>query len=58
VLPFLWQGSQTCPDTSRTNSILRHHKAMSLQVEMEEGPRLRAVCVSGLQYLRIQLGEN
>ena len=44
VLPFPWQGSQTCPDTSSTYSTLRHCKAMPLQVGMEEGPRPKAVC--------------
>jgi hypothetical protein len=50
LLPFPRQGSQTCSDISSTNSIPRHCKAMPLQVEMEERPRLKAVCVSGLQY--------
>ena len=50
MLPFLQQGSQTCPETSSMNSLLRHCKAIWLQVGMEEGPRSKAVCVSGLQY--------
>ena len=50
VLAFPWQGSQTCPDTSSTYSILRHCKAMPLQVGMEEGSRSKAACVRGLQY--------
>jgi len=34
----------------RTYSTLRHCKAMPLQVGMEERPRSKGVCVSGLQY--------
>ena len=44
------QGSQTRHDTSQTNSTLRHCTTMPLQMGMEEGPRSKAVCVSGLQY--------
>jgi len=35
---------------SRTYFALRHCKGMTLQVGMEEGPRSKAACVSGLQY--------
>jgi hypothetical protein len=37
-------------DMSSTYFTLRHCKAKPLQVVMEEGPRSKAVCVSGLQY--------
>jgi hypothetical protein len=50
VLPFSWRGSQTPPDMSSTYSTPRHSTAMPLQVEMEEGPRSKAVRVRGLQY--------
>ena len=50
VLQFSWRGSQTRLDTSGTYSTISHCKAMPLQVGIEEGSRLTAVCVSGLQY--------
>ena len=50
VLPFPQRGSQTHPDMWSTSSILRYCEAMPLQVEMEERPRLKAVCVSRMQY--------
>ena len=50
VLPFPRQGSQTRPDVSRTYCTLRHCKVLSLPVGMEEGPRSKAVCASGLEY--------
>jgi hypothetical protein len=37
-------------DISSTYSTLRHCTTMPLQVGMEEGPRSKAVLVSGLQY--------
>jgi hypothetical protein len=50
LLPFPRQSSQTCRDMSRAYSTLKHCKAMPLQMGVEEGPRSKAVCVSGLQY--------
>jgi hypothetical protein len=49
VLPFPRQGSKRRVDTSGTYSTMRHCKAMPLQVQIEEGLRTTAVCISGLQ---------
>jgi len=38
--------------TSDTYSTMSHSKAMPLQIGIEEGSRLTAVCVGGLQYCR------
>jgi hypothetical protein len=52
VLPFPWQVSQTPPDMLRTYFTQRHCKAMLIQVRIEEGPRSKTACVSGLQYYK------